>query len=160
MAENDDAGDSDTSTEMQIEEDYFIDLAAEHQQQIIKAKNYALNKPKDNLEWSGQDVVMRLDPYKARYAIQKLNAIRVWPTGIFGILHRYRVLLKSFLAHAIMENIFTMLVFFNTIILALDRYNIPLDESSFYKTLNTFFTIIFAVEMFAKIIAVGISKWL
>jgi hypothetical protein len=128
--------------------------------QIIKAKNFATNKPKDSLEWSGQDIMMRLDPYKARYAIKKLNAIRIWPTGAVGILVRCRVALKTVMVHPIVENILTLLVFFNTIILALDRYNLPKEEDALYTELNSFFTIAFAVEMVAKIMAIGIVKWM
>jgi hypothetical protein len=137
-----------------------VDLHAEQQMEIIKAKNFATNKPKDNLEWSGQDIMMRLDPYKARYAISKLNAIRIWPYGVIGFIVRCRVLLKSVMMSTIVDNILTALVFFNTIILALDRYNLPKSEDILYTSLNSFFTIAFAVEMFAKIIAIGIAKYM
>jgi hypothetical protein len=126
----------------------------------MKAKHFASNKPKDELEWSGQDVMMRLDPYKSRYAIKKLNAIRIWPYGIMGILVRARVFLKRIMQHPLIENSMTFLVFFNTIVLALERYNLPKSEEEFYTELNTFFTLTFAVEMFANIVALGLSKWL
>lgn len=61
---------------------------------------------------------------------------------------------------AVVENLMTLLVFMNTIILSLDHYGIDPDTQSVLQGFNTFFTIIFAIEMFLKIAAIGITKWL
>lgn len=54
----------------------------------------------------------------------------------------------------------TLCVFANTIILSMDYYGIDNETSSILGSFNTFFTIIFSCEMFLKIVAIGIVKWL
>ena len=50
-------------------------------------------------------------------------------------------------------------VLLNTIVLAMDRYNIPEDEASILSQMNDAFTIIFILEMILKQIAVGLKKY-
>lgn len=69
----------------------------------------------------------KFDPYKARIAIERLNKIRVWPHGIYGYFKRVRVLLKKIMKHSLIENLMTLCVFANTIILAMDHYGIDPD---------------------------------
>jgi hypothetical protein len=45
----------------------------------MKVKGISERKKRDTLEWSGQEVMPRFDPFKARIALSCLNAIRVWP---------------------------------------------------------------------------------
>lgn len=53
----------------------------------------------------------------------------------------------------------TACVLANTIVLAIDHYGISQDLSDGLTTANIIFTIIFATEMFFKILAIGIIKW-
>ena len=116
----------------------------------------ATGKHKDNVEWSGQDIISRYDPYKARIAINLMNDIRVWPEGFFGYFKRFRVPLKTFMRGPIVENLMTLCVLANTIVLGLDHYGISDEMTSGLQLCNTVFTIVFAIEMFTKIFAVGI----
>ena len=102
----------------------------------------------------------RFDPYKAKLALERLSEIRVWPYGFYGYVKRWRVLLKRIMRHSVIENTMTLCVFANTIILALDHYGIDPATSNILSAFNTFFTIIFSVEMFLKILAVGVVKYL
>lgn len=58
------------------------------------------------------------------------------------------------------ENTMTLCVLANTIVLSIDHYGIDNATSNLLSSFNTFFTIIFAVEMFFKIVAIGIVKYL
>ncbi|CDW83739.1 cation channel family protein [Stylonychia lemnae] len=152
---------SETSEEEErLNDDYFIDRELDYYEQILKAKNAAASRPIDNIEWSGQDIMQRFDPYKARIALESLNKIRVWPKGISGYVKRARVLLKHFMKSSFIENFMTLCVFANTIVLSIDHYGIKQDLTDILSVCNTLFTIIFAVEMFLKILAVGIVKYL
>ena len=51
-------------------------------------------------------------------------------------------------------------VLVNTVTLALDRYDIDNTTQNVLTQLNTFFTVIFIVEMLSKIIALGPSRYL
>lgn len=102
----------------------------------------------------------RFDPYKARIALDSLNKIRIWPHGLYGYFKRWRTLLKNIMKHSVVENLMTVCVFANTIILSMDRYGIDANTQSILTSFNTFFTIIFSVEMFLKIFGIGIVKWL
>lgn len=77
---------SDTSVEEDYNNryDYFLDRDLNYHTQIVQAKMVAHSRPIDNIEWSGQDIMQRFDPYKARLALDALNSIRVWPQGIHG----------------------------------------------------------------------------
>jgi len=66
----------------------------------------------------------RFDPYKARIALDSLNKIRIWPHGCYGYFKRWRTLLKNIMKHSLIENLMTLCVFSNTIILSMDRYGI------------------------------------
>jgi hypothetical protein len=50
-------------------------------------------------------------------------------------------------------------IIINTIILALDRYPIDIDQTIFLEKLNIIFTIIFTLEMFIKMLAVGLKNY-
>ena len=54
----------------------------------------------------------------------------------------------------------TLCVFANTVVLAIDHYGIEESVTSALSICNSFFTIAFACEMFLKILAIGILKWL
>ena len=85
----------------------------------------AFQRHKDEVEWSGQEVMSRMDPYKVRTAVTRLDSIRVWPYGLEGFIRKRRVLLKRFIRSSFMENAMTTCVIGNTVVLALDFYNAP-----------------------------------
>jgi hypothetical protein len=74
--------------------DYFVDRPVDGYFHINKAREVAFQRPKDTREWSGQDIMARYDPYKARLAVGKLDSIRVWPYSVHGILKKFRVILR------------------------------------------------------------------
>jgi hypothetical protein len=98
----------------------------------------------------------RLDPYKARIAIENLNESRVWPKGFHGYFKRFRVTLKRIMRSSVVDNFMTFSVFANTIILAIDHYGIEESVTNLLTNFNLFFTIVFALEMFLKIFAIGL----
>jgi hypothetical protein len=102
----------------------------------------------------------RYDPYKARAAVNSLDSIRVWPYSVHGVVKRMRVLLKYVMNSTIVDNLMTLLVLGNTVVLGLGYYNAPDSVVDFCTSANVFFTIAFAIEMALKITAVGPGKWL
>jgi len=140
--------------------DYFLEKEIIGDYHISLARDAAFARHKDTTEWSGQDIMPRFDPYKARAAIDSLDSIRVWPYSVHGLAKRIRVLLKYIMNSMIVDNLMTLLVLGNTVVLGLGYYNAPDEITDFCTSANVFFTIVFAVEMVLKIIAVGPGKWL
>lgn len=57
-----------------------------------------------------------------------MNLLRVWPKGFFGVIKRTRFIIKKFITHVIMDNVMTIAVVINTIIMTLDRYGLSDEE--------------------------------
>ena len=111
--------------------------------------------------WSGQDVLdIGLTTSLSWWVIAQINAVRVWPKGVAGPLKKARVLLKMMVTSGLFNNSMTFCVLLNTIIMGMEQYN--MDEELIRQTeeWSTVFTWIFIVEMFSKIIAVGLTKYL
>ena len=110
--------------------------------------------------WSGQEVLdVGLNIKKSQWILNKVNLIRVWPKGIYNIIKKVRCLLKGFIRLSIFENFLTLCVLVNTVVMAMDSYDI--DETT-YNTLsqmNEVFTWIFIVEMALKLLARGPKKY-
>lgn len=53
--------------------DYFLDRPFEGVYHIDMARQAAFKRPRDTIEWSGQDVMSKFDPYKVRLAIGMLD---------------------------------------------------------------------------------------
>ena len=49
--------------------------------------------------------------------------IRVWPTGIAGIIKRVRYVLRIIVKHDLFDSVMTFMVILNTVTLALDHYD-------------------------------------
>jgi hypothetical protein len=128
--------------------------------EVKKAKEAAILRFKDCLEWSGQDIMTRLDPYKARIAMRALNSIRVWPKGIHGYIKRFRIMIRTLVKSSVYENFFILCVIINTIILTMDHYGIDTAVSNTLSSFNFVFTIIFTIEMGLKLTAIGIVKYI
>jgi len=102
----------------------------------------------------------RLDPQKARMALESLTAIRVWPKGFHGYVKRARCFLKVIVKNAFFENFMTLCVTINTVTLAIDHYGISENTGDILSTFNMVFTVIFAIEMALKLLALGFVKYL
>lgn len=102
--------------------DYFLDRPVDGNFHISLARDAAFKRHKDLIEWSGQDIMARFDPYKARLAVAKLNSIRVWPYAVHGVVKKRRVMLKNFMNSPLVEHGMTVCVIGNTVVLSLDYY--------------------------------------
>lgn len=102
--------------------DYFLDRKFEGEYHIDMAKGQAFKRPRDTIEWSGQDVMSKLDPYKMRLAIAMLDQIRVWPYAIHGFIKKRRITLRQFMNSPVVEHGMTTCVLGNTVVLSLDYY--------------------------------------
>jgi hypothetical protein len=91
--------------------------------------------------------------------ITHINFIRVWPTGILGLYKRFRYYLRKLVKSALFDNLMTLGVLLNTIVLALDRYGIDTEMQEQLAYFNEWFTWIFIFEMASKIVACGITKY-
>ena len=75
-------------------------------------------------------------------------------------MKRVRVLLRSIVKGGLFENLMTLCVTINTVTLAIDHYGISPATENVLSKFNTFFTIIFAIEMGLKLLALGVVKYL
>ena len=89
---------------------------------IDMARNSAFKRPRDTIEWSGQDVMSKFDPYKVRLAIAMLDVIRVWPYALHGFVKKRRITLRNFMNGPFVEHGMTVCVLGNTVVLCLDYY--------------------------------------
>lgn len=111
--------------------------------------------------WSGQDVLdVGLTPDQASWVVSFLNPVRVWPYGSYGTFKRYRVSLKKVVKHSFFDNLMTTAVLLNTVVMAMERYNMPDEEVILLEKINQIFTWLFIFEMTSKLIAIGIEKYL
>jgi hypothetical protein len=88
-----------------------------------------------------------------------MNNIRVWPKGFAGVLKRLRYLLRKFIMSSLMDNLMTMCVFVNTVVMALDRYGVEAREEYIMTKMSESFTFIFIGEFAMKIVAIGPKKY-
>ena len=102
----------------------------------------------------------KFDPYKAKIALTSLNSIRVWPKGIHGYVKRARTTLKKIVRSSLFENSMTLCVTLNTVTLAIDRPDLDKATNDLLGAFNMFFTIVFIVEMAARLLAFGVTKYL
>jgi hypothetical protein len=117
-------------------------------------------RPRDIIEWSGEDVLPKIDPFKAKIAVILLDKIRVWPYRSHGYIKKIRVPLRKIMNGPVVEHGMTLCVLGNTIVLSLDYYGASLAIQNGCSIANTCFTSIFATEMALRIIAIGPQKWL
>ena len=139
--------------------DFFLEVPVDGEYHISQARTASHRRHKDRVEWSGQDVMVRFDPYKARLAVNRLDSIRVWPYKLHGFIKKRRVLLKSFMRSSLVENSMTACVLGNTVVMTLDYYGNSIALQNFCEQANTYFTIIFTVELGLRLIAIGPAKW-
>ena len=60
---------------------------------------------------------------QAKYVVQHLNSVRIWPTGPYGIIKKLRANLKKIVISGLFENFMTMSVIINTVVLGFDTYD-------------------------------------
>lgn len=102
----------------------------------------------------------KFDPYKVNLAIGMLDPIRVWPYAFHGYVKKWRIVLRKIMNGPLVEHGMTVCVLGNTVVLSLDYYGASDTVEAICAAANTFFTLIFAIEMFSRIIAIGAPKWL
>lgn len=80
---------------------------------------------KNQFIWSGQDVLEEsLNNDNATMVTKILSKVRVWPKDLAGLLKKARCLLKMFVRTALFDQFMTLSVLINTIVMAMDRYDI------------------------------------
>lgn len=91
--------------------------------------------------------------------ISKLNANRIWPTGLFGVWKRIRFVLRIFVNSNAVEGFLTFCVLSNTVTLAMDRPAMGAELEATLTSINAVFTWVFIVEMSLKLLALGVIKY-
>lgn len=114
--------DSDKEDKKNRKIDFFLDRQIDGVEHIRIAKMQASKRPKDIVEWSGEDVLPKIDPYKTKLGVEMLNVIRVWPYRAHGYIKKGRVFLRQIMNGSIVENGMTLCVLGNTVVLSLDYY--------------------------------------
>lgn len=137
---------------------FFYNFSNFHKQ-VVYAKNNACIRAKDEIEWNGQDVIMRLDPDLARFATDTLSSFRVWPKGIYRYYKRIRVFSRNIIRSDFTNNFLILCVVINTVVLSMDHYGMSKEEAKTLEDIGLVFTYIFIVEMGVKLFAIGIKKY-
>jgi len=115
------------------------------------------NRKRKTPIWSGQDVLsIGINQYLSEIILEKLNAVRVWPKGFFGLVKKFRCFLKMGIKHDQFGNLMLAAVIANTVVMALNGYGISEDMLKNLEMASTYFTWIFIVEMAVKLVAIGI----
>lgn len=141
-----------------------FDLPADLEEHSINYKEIIakdLAKKRKKPFWSGQDVLeIGLNNELSEWVVERINAVRVWPYGWFGYLKKARCLLKMIVRHKLFDNLMTLCVLLNTIVMGMEHYNMSPEMIEFTTMANDTFTYIFIVEMAAKLLAIGFKKYL
>lgn len=110
--------------------------------------------------WSGQEVLdVGLNTGKSKWVLKKMNKLRVWPKGLYNTIKKARCLLKAFIRVSIFDNFLTLCVLINTIVMAMEAYDIDEETKADLDFMNTIFTWIFIVEMAIRLLARGPKKY-
>jgi len=96
---------------------------------------------------------------KSGWVIAKMNGLRVWPKGVQNATKKYRASLKVIIRNSLFDNFLTVCVLINTIVMAMESYDITPQRKADLDFLNTIFTWIFIVEMSIKLMAIGPQKY-
>ena len=70
---------------------------------------------------------------KSREILAKLNAHRVWPTGVAGFIKRVRSVIRVHVKSETYDNFFTFLVLLNTITLSMNKYGQKAEMEAFLE---------------------------
>jgi hypothetical protein len=83
----------------------------------------------------------------------------LWKEGARGTIQKIRSPLKTFVDGKFFNNLMTLCVILNTIILAMDHHGISDEWASALVNMNFTFTIIFIIEMGLKLLGLGIRGY-
>lgn len=72
----------------------------------------------------------------AERVTEQMSSMRVWPKGVPGVIKRVRFLVKKFINSGFMDNVMTLAVFVNTVVMALDRYGVKEREKAITNKIN------------------------
>ncbi|OMJ94175.1 hypothetical protein SteCoe_2656 [Stentor coeruleus] len=109
-------------------------------------------------EWSGNDVLGSNDPMY----ISNLEGMvyKIWTSGWMSNYEKFAFVVKKIILYKHTTNIVTLAVIFNTACLSVDHYGISTESSQTLTLMNNFFTYFFAVELFLRIIGLGLKDYL
>ena len=111
-------------------------------------------------EWSGQVVLdIGLNISKSKWVLKKMSRVRVWPKGFYNFVKKVRCVMKNFVRFSLFENFLTVCVLINTVVMAMDSYDIDPQTAKKLEDMNLVFTWIFIVEMGLKLLARGPKKY-
>ena len=111
-------------------------------------------------EWSGQVVLdIGLNISKSKWVLKKMGKVRVWPKGFYNFVKKVRCVMKNFVRFSLFENFLTVCVLINTVVMAMDSYDIDPQTEKDLEDMNLVFTWIFIVEMGLKLLARGPKKY-
>ena len=136
-------------------DDIFLDRDIDFDKEVKRACDAAARRKIDKTEWSGQDIKINYDPYYAKIAVGQLTGSMVYPYGIYGMIVKLRGYLRDFVLSSFFDNLMTLAVAINTIVLSLDRHGISESDEATLTSMNTYFTYIFIGEMGLKLIGQG-----
>jgi hypothetical protein len=111
------------------------------------------------IEWSGQEVLLRYEPYFNVYQTSCLSNVRVWQHGFKGQISKLKYFLKTIARSFILEYIMNALIIINTILISLDRYEQPEKEKDILNRVNNAIAGIVVGEFVFKLIGLGVVKY-
>jgi hypothetical protein len=83
----------------------------------------------------------------------------VWPKGGYGYVKKARVFLKTITKSSLFDNSMLTAVLLNTVVMAMERFDLTDAEEAEMELANLWFTWIFIVEASMKILGVGMKKY-
>jgi hypothetical protein len=104
-------------------------------------------------QWSGQQVSKG-----SMDCLQDFSFI-LWPKSPWRVVAKARHLLKELVQGNFFNNLMTLCVLMNTIVLAIDHYGISSKTAHDLQAMNFAFTIIFAIELGLKLIGLGFKGY-
>lgn len=109
--------------------------------------------------WSGQEVLLRSDPYSAVYRTACASGVKVWRHGYKGAISRFRYFLREAVQSAILENIMNGLLVVNTVLIAMDRHKQPRTEEKILSTINNVIAGLVVGELVLKLSGLGLVRY-
>ena len=153
--ENNDEEEEKDDSDSENDIDIFLDRDIDFDKEIKKTCIDATKRKNDRVEWSAQDIKNDYDPYFANAAAEHMTDCKIFPKGIFGILTKLRFYIFLLVTSTLFDNVMTIAVAINTVVLAMDRYNIPSSQEATLTVMNSYFTYIFISELGLKLIGLG-----
>ena len=87
--------------------------------------------------WSGQEVLTTsLSTAHSEWIIARMSQVRVWPKGYWNYVKKVRSCLKMTCMNLVFENMMTLCVIMNTIVMSMDRYDIDPETEDTLAQMN------------------------